>query len=327
MTDSTRINELGNDLRAATRGVRRVALWASFAGLMIWLCSGVVSIKANEAGVVRLFGRYDRTYSEPGLKFLLPWPIERLERVSTKVNSLLAGFAPDEETMRFHIQTEMSYPYCLTADQNIVHVSVVAQYKVKNPERYMYGVVDVPALLRSVLNDVIIINAAGMEVDSVLTDGKELLRDNTLVLANQILDDLDSGVSITRVQLQTIQVPGETKAAFDAVTTAKLGMRRAEAEAQKYQLNRIGEANGQYARVTRQAEIESNRRIEKARADVDEFKQRLEQYKLDRSIERVRMYLETMGDVMSRVKVYVLPRGSVGQVPRSALPPPVLNRD
>jgi modulator of FtsH protease HflK len=323
MKASTRVGELGNDLRAAMRGSRRVFIAALAVAIIGWLCSGVKSIRANEVGLVRRFGQLVREQHKPGLKFLLPWPIERLERVpTTDVLSVWAGFATDTKTL--HPVEEMSTPYCLTGDQNIIHISVVALYRIKTPRQYLYGVENAHSVLRSVLNGVIIGVAAGMEVDAILTDKKAVLRDRVLERANRILDGLESGLSITRLTLKTIGPPSATKAAFEAVNNAKVGMRKARSDADKYRKQVVRDARGRAAQMQGKAEGDAYLRVQRACADVARFEAVRKEYELDKSITRVRMYLQAMAKIMKKAKVYILPRGNGGPRRRS-VPPAVLD--
>ena len=58
-------------------GLLLIAVFA----LAAWLGSGVYSIDLQERGVVLRFGAYVAT-TEPGVHWHLPWPVERVERVT-----------------------------------------------------------------------------------------------------------------------------------------------------------------------------------------------------------------------------------------------------
>jgi membrane protease subunit HflK len=302
--------------------MRRVLLWALAVAVIGWLCSGVRSLKDNEVGLVRRFGKFQRSYTKSGAKLLLPWPIERMDRVPgpTVKPSVRSGFATD--TQHLHPTTEMSMPYCLTGDQNIIHVSVVIYYHVTHPRRYAYGIRDVRRLLQSVMNDAVVTGTAAMEVDAVLTGEKEILRDRAMELANEALDKLDAGVLITGLELETVEVPEETRQAFESVHNAKTGIQTQLMKAQKYRREILAQKRNSARQIWTEAEQFRHSRIQQAKGDAARFNALYEKYRVNKLITRVRMYLETMDKLMTRAKIRVVPAGRA--LPGRAPAPPVI---
>ena len=327
MSKSTEISDLGKDFRVAFRGARRVIWPALGVALAAWLLSGMSCVKANQVGFVRRFGRVVRMNIEPGFTFLLPWPIDRLDTVpKTEMRRAESGFSVKTVSLHARINVNLpanqDIPYCLTGDQHIIHISMVAQYQIKDPYRYSYENVDADAILIYVLNDAIITCAAQMSVDGVLTIEKERLRSRTRQLAQRILDELGTGLLITDLQLETPPtVPRETEAAFQSVVNAKVGMQTAKFRAVEFK-ERIGsEAEGRAAQIKARARAAKYARVADAEAEAKSFLDVWEEYRQNKPATRIRMYLDTMGYVMGRVKKYVLPRGRGAVVPRGEVPP------
>ncbi|MFH1731799.1 MAG: protease modulator HflK [Planctomycetota bacterium] len=327
MSNSQRIGELAKDLRIALGGVKRVAWWAAAAALVAWLLSGVSSIEANQVGFVRRFGNVVRKDIEPGLTFLLPWPIDRLDTAPKKdIRRSEGGFSTKtvQNHMTINSAAAEDIPYSLTGDQNIIHVSMVAQYQIKDPYQYLYKTIGPDTVLISVLNDAILTCTASMTIDEVLTTKKELLRSEARQLAQEMLDELGTGLFIGDLQLDTPpSVPKQTEAAFQSVVDAKVEMQTAKYRAQEFAKKLIGDAEGTAAGVIGGAYAAKLAREQQATSDAQRFLAVLEQYEKDKAITRLRMYLSTMDEIMAKVKTYVLPAGQVAPGARRALPPPL----
>jgi len=100
--------------------------------LALWLLSGFYKVDANERAVVLRFGRYVET-TEPGLRWRLPYPIERHEIVDlTGVRTVEVGY---RGTDRNKVLRES---LMLTDDENIVSIQFAVQYVLKSPEDYLF---------------------------------------------------------------------------------------------------------------------------------------------------------------------------------------------
>jgi len=313
-----------------------VLKWTILALLAGWLLSGVKMIDGNSVGFVRRFGRVDRGPLGSGLALLLPWPIERLDTVPVKVvRRAEGGFSSQTTTMHVNLRTppDVGIPYCLTGDENIVHVSMVVQYRIMNPRQYLYNVLDAEAILIGVLNDAIISCTAQMAVDEVLTAGKDTLLRRVRDVAQKILTELGTGIVISgELQFSTPPaVPKETAAAFQSVVDAKLGMQTARSKATEYATRIKAEAEGRAAMMRSEALAARYAREQQAEADKKRFTDLLAALKKHggrNGAARLRvylwkLYLQTMDEIVGKAEKYVLPRGAAVAAPNVA-PPAVI---
>ena len=96
---------------------------------LLWLASGLYCVAADEEAAVLRFGQYVETQG-PGLNWHMPWPIESAEKLPvTRVQRLTIGFRSFAGGRTRKIDQES---LMLTADENIVDLSFVVQYKIKN---------------------------------------------------------------------------------------------------------------------------------------------------------------------------------------------------
>jgi membrane protease subunit HflK len=327
VSDSDNVSDLRGDARFALRGAGWV-LWSALGVLLVvWLFSGASRIDAKEVGFVRRFGRVLRRDVESGFTLLLPWPIDRLDTVPAKFEHRSeAGFSSRTRTQHMRIDLDVppeeDVPYALTGDQNIVHVSLVARYTISEPYSVRYEVKDVETILFCAVNEAILTTLARMPVDDVLTTGKQKLRDDARRHAQKILDDLGVGVSILQLQLETPPtVPEPTRQAFQEVNAAKVGKQTAVNDAETRSRDLLSRAEGEAAGLVARARSYKQARTEQARSDARSFLDVLAEYRKNKRAERLRLYLETMGTVLTRVKVYVLPPGSAAPAPVGRMPP------
>ena len=92
--------------------------------LAAWLATGFYLVDEAERAVVQRFGAYSET-TAPGLRWHLPWPVEVADIVNISAVN------------RFRQTTSM-----LTADENIVIVDLVVQYRHFDPLRFLFDVED-----------------------------------------------------------------------------------------------------------------------------------------------------------------------------------------
>ncbi|HZX14008.1 MAG TPA: protease modulator HflK, partial [Thermodesulfobacteriota bacterium] len=112
------------------------------------LLSSFYIVDADEQGVVKRFGKYNRT-QKPGVHFKAPWPIESvLKPRVTEVKRIEIGFRtidPGPPASYRHIPEES---LMLTGDLNIVSSEFIVQYRIKNAEEYLFNVKDVDTTIR-----------------------------------------------------------------------------------------------------------------------------------------------------------------------------------
>src|SRR6056297_471716 len=101
--------------------------------VVAWLASGFYVVNSGQRGVVLEFGAY-KTTTKPGPHWRFPYPINTLKMVDIGQN-----------------RSAQSKVSMLTKDENIVNIDISAQYRVKNPEEYLFEVSDPNETLRDVL--------------------------------------------------------------------------------------------------------------------------------------------------------------------------------
>ena len=246
---------------------------------VIWLATGFYRVDAAERGVVTRFGQY-QTSTEPGLRWHLPWPVERVERVNIN------------EVVPFKQQTRM-----LTADENIVLVDLVVQYRRADPVKYLFNVRDPEATLQDVSESAIREVIGKNKLDFVLREGRTEIGDRTEKLIQQTLDEYQTGMLVTKVNLLDANFPSQVEAAVQDAIKAREDRERLSFEAQAYANDVLPRARGEAVRRQQDSEGYRARVVADAQGEASRFTQLLAQFQLAPEVTRRRLYLEAMEDI------------------------------
>ena len=249
-----------------------VALWLAF--------NCFVLITEQQRGVVLRFGQFARVM-QPGPHFKLPWPVERVIKVAATQIKTFSATVP-----------------VLTRDENIVRVEVNVQYRIGDPQRYLFGTRDADKMLEQASLSAVREMVGRSDLDTVLS-----ARSAISVAARQrlqtSLDAYRTGIVVTELNLPNARPPEEVKDAFDDANRAQQDKDRLKNEAEAYASKIVPEARGQAARVRTVAEGYKTASIARATGDAQRFSLLLEQYQGAPEVTRKRLWLETVQQVLS----------------------------
>lgn len=272
----------GDGLGSGGPGFGGIALIA-LAALVIWAAfDSVVVIEERERGAVLRFGKFDRQMN-PGLNFKWPRPIEDVRKVDfTSVRSVNA-----EARM-------------LTRDENLVVMRFNVQYRVADPNLYLFGSRD-PDLALSEAAEAAVRQVIGANtLDEVLIGQRAVLVASVRDHLQEALNDYRTGIEISDVNFQGVEPPQEVKAAFDDAIAAREDRERLVREAEAYASRVVPEARGEAARITLDAEGYKEVTIARAEGESKRFSLLVDEYRKAPEVTRKRLLLETMQEVLAR---------------------------
>ncbi len=257
--------------------------------LGVWLFTGFYTVDSAQRGVELRFGAYQQT-TQPGLHWHLPYPIDTVELVDIDKN-----------------RTAKDRTHMLTKDENIIDIGVSVQYKIKNPEDYLFNLYladyepnqslgTLYHVMRSAIREVIGRNT----MDSILKENRAGFAPDTLVVMQRILDQYKSGLHVIKVNLTYAEAPKQVKNAFDDANRAREDKDRYKNQAETYSKKIIPAARGKAARILEDATAYTSQVISKAKGDSSRFVQLAGEYQKAPEVTRERLYLETMEKVLSK---------------------------
>ena len=273
------------------------------------------TIPAESEGIVLRFGEYvDKVPS--GLHTKLPFGIDDVIEVPTQRQQKLEfGFAtpgftnPDQTGDDPALEKSM-----VTGDLNSALVEWIVQYRITDPEKYLFDVRDPGITLRDISEAVMREVVGDRTVDEIITIGRQEIEDSVLARTRELAERYNLGVTINQVQLKNVNPPVPVQSSFNEVNRA-----------QQDRENVINIANGEYNKAVPRARGEADqkvraaegyrfKRINEAEGDAAAFNQVLEQYLKAQDVTRARIYLETLGDVLPQARQQIIVDDTVQQI-------------
>ncbi|MEC9456787.1 MAG: FtsH protease activity modulator HflK [Candidatus Neomarinimicrobiota bacterium] len=276
-----------------------------------WLLTGVYMVGPDEVGVIRTFGAYTHQ-TQPGLNWHYPYPIQTVKTPKvTEVKRIEIGF---RTTRNGQYRTVEKESLMLTGDENIVDAELIVQYRIKEPENYLFKIVE-PELTVREASEASLRTIVGMNnIDETLTTGKFRIQEEAKKQIQAILDKYKSGIQVVAAQLQDVSPPKQVIAAFKDVASAKEDKNRLINQAEGYRNDVIPKARGEAEAMIRGAEGFKESRIKRAEGDVAKFNTVLKEYRKAKDITRERLYLETMEKVLPGVEKVIIPDKDSGNM-------------
>lgn len=263
------------------------------------------TVDDKQQAVVTTFGEVTDTV-DAGVHFKLPFGIQKAYKVDVNVyQKLELGYRTEnnnaDDWSVVEDETKM-----ITGDYNIVNVEFFVEYKVSNPEKYLFSAYDPELVLRNLIQSQVRNVVGSTKVDSVLTDGKESVQMQVKDLVTEILTEYDIGLTLVDVKIQDSEPPtAEVIEAFKAVETAKQQAETILNEALAYQNAQLPDAQAQADQLLQNAEYLKQARINEANEQVAMFSAMYEQYILNPEITKSRMYYEAISEVLPGVKIFI----------------------
>lgn len=228
------------------------------------LASTTHQLSSTQQGIITTFGKYSRTV-DSGISFTLPWPIQEVD--VTDVTSIRRDSIPDTDGEKLMV----------TGDQNLVDLSYLVRWNVKNLQLYDFQLKDPDATVREVAEAAMRATVAEVKLNDVMGGaGRADIEQAVRERMQKILDAYHSGVLIQGVDIKKADPPEKVVGAFQQVTVA-------QQEAQKDMSN---------------AQAFAQQVIARAQGDAAAFDKVYAQYKLAPDVTRRRMYYETMEKVL-----------------------------
>lgn len=254
---------------------------------VIWALSGIFLVSPAEQAVVTRFGRYSATLG-PG-----PHWIPRLFESEQTINV--------QRVNDFSYQADM-----LTRDENIVSVSIAIQYRIARPVAYLFNVVNPITTLQQTTSSALRQVIGQMSLDTILTTGREKVRNNVAKLLRHIMEQYRIGLEVTDVTLQPAQPPEAVTHAFDDAIKAREDEQRYINKSEAYARRIESSIKGHIARIKQSALAYQQSVILHAKGATKRYLALLKPYTQSPIVTRERLYLDALSNVLSRTTNIVM---------------------
>lgn len=262
------------------------------------------TVEEKESAVVTTFGKVTEVVEEAGMHFKLPFGIQKVKKVNVNViQKVEIGFKTENgNTISLDDESKM-----ITGDFNIVNVDFFVEYRIANPEKYLYSSMQPEQILKNLVQSQIRTVVGSYLVDDVLTTKKSQIQGEIKDLVVEELSNYDIGITLESIKIQDAEAPTkEVAQAFKAVETAKQGKETSINEAEAYKNAEVPKAEAQADQLLQNAHYLKQNRINEAKERIAMFNAMYDEYKLNPQITKKRMYYEMIEEILPGAKIYIM---------------------
>jgi len=278
--------------------------------ILFILGTSFYTVGETERAVVTTFGNVTAV-NGAGLQFKLPYPIQSVSKVDMTTQKLTIGYTESGS----HMTTDESESKMITGDYNVVAVDFFMEWKVSDPEKYLFSSENPDKILKNIAQAAARDVMGSKTVDDVLTTGKVSIQTEIKEIMVDRLDYYDIGIQILEVKIQDAEPPTENVIkAFKAVETAKQEKETTINIAKAYENSVVPEAEAEADKILKEAEAYKQEKINQAQGEASRFLSIYEEYSLNKDVTKKRMYLEMIEEVLPGVEIYIDGGSSVEKI-------------
>ena len=274
---------------------QRMHWWIS-AMALLYLLSGITLVRSDEVAVILRWGRLVGVTPAlqehgPGLLFSFPRPVDQVVRVKVKhvwdvpVDTL----ASTDSGMGITLDP-LTQGYAVTGNHNIVQVSVVAHYRVRDTAEWAFYGPKAEDILRVEVTAAMVRSLGEMDIDRVLSDGRKDLIATATRRAQAGLDDAHSGLELTSLDLVRLGPPLALAEDFNAVQSAFIGAETNKKRAQAFRADALPQAQAYADQIVQSARSDAASNLAVARGDAGAFRALAREYEADPTVVREHLY-------------------------------------
>ncbi len=246
--------------------------------ILAWLFSGFFTVAPSEQAVITLFGKYHTTLS-PGRHWIFR-PVEARTIIS-------------EKNIDYTYQTNI-----LTRDENKVSIVTKIHYTITNPRQYLFSNTQPLQSLQEAIANASNQTLGKLPLEQLLTTHLFSLQQTLYVKINKLLSLYATGLALSDIELQPIQVPDELKASFDAFNQAQTEKEQLENQAKAYAMQIEPKTQAEAEQLLEDAKNYQQKIISNAKTETARFLALLPAYEASPALTRKRLYLATMQTIM-----------------------------
>ena len=185
----------------------------------VW--SSVYRVELEEEGVLLTLGEHTGL-AQSGIHLKWPAPIQTVIKIPTKRElEMEFGQRGQSESKRRVNRSEVEEEsLMLTGDLNVAVVPWKTQYRIAEPDKFLFKVKDPIGTFRD-MNEAVMREVIGdRSVNEVLTTGRQEIATKMEEKLQKMCDQYENGIKINRILLQKVLPPKQVQNAFNEVNTA-----------------------------------------------------------------------------------------------------------
>jgi membrane protease subunit HflK len=284
--------------------------------LLCYAATGIFVVRGNEQALVRWFGKARPQLVSSGLRYVLPWPMCRVNRVNlSETRTITVGLGDadevdDSDFLKAPASSRQSE--YLTGDKNILHLQISVQYRIENPRQFLLEQENPERHLRYLVQSLVADAVSRSGVDYVHPLGLTALRQWLTQETRSASERQGVGVFVEDVTLADVRPPVSVKQAFLDVSNARAEKERLVSEAQTTSERLVATAMAQASQLQDQAETHRAQQLSFATSDASRFNALIDQfqasaklqgssYSQSKNLARQRLYWTTLETLLPKL--------------------------
>lgn len=280
------------------------------------------TVAPDEDAVILRFGKYNRTLG-PGPHFKLPLNLEEYKKIPVrKVMKMEFGFRTQVPGVSTTYSREGydAESIMLTGDLNVVDVTWIIQYQIKDAKDFLFNVHNVPKNLFDISEAVMRQIIGDYTFSEAITEERENIAQLAMETMQHMLDEYKMGIKLVALELQDVYPPDEVRPSFDQVNAAVQDAEQIANIAKKSREKQIEEEKGLAKQVENQAMAYKIDLVNHAKGDVERFMAMYQEYSKSPKVTKQRLYFDKIKTTLSKAdKVYIVDPAVKGIVPLLSL--------
>lgn len=242
--------------------------------LLLWGATGIVQIEADQEGALYRFGRLCEEPLEPGLHFVLPYPMDRVSIYDTqKVKKITIGYKSEENTDNLWTASHGTgeFRLLLGGGKEVVSINLRIEYRIGDLMAYLRGSAEPERLLEAYAYELITRRTISTDLDTLLSADREEFAAEFAADLKKTAAEQGTGLEIVSVVLESIHPPIEIADVYQNLIGAEVLAEKLILEAQGVAAMRLAAAQSQRDSAVGEASAEGTRRIAAAGSEVAQF--------------------------------------------------------
>jgi membrane protease subunit HflK len=172
----------------------------------------------------------------------------------------------------------------------------IVQYRISDPYKYLFKVRNVKSTLRDLSESTMRLVVGDRSITEVINKREEIA-DQAEVHLQKELDEADTGINVTTIEMQKTNVPQPVEPSFNEVNQAIQEKERMIYQAREEYNKIIPQARGEAEKTIKSAEGYALDRINRAKGDAARFLELYAAYSKAEDVTRRRLYLEAIREI------------------------------
>ena len=285
---------------------------------LFWLSTGIVQVESYQEAAVYRFGVLQEETLKPGLHFLFPTPIDKVEFYDTqKVNKMAIGYTPRENQDNLWSPDHAKNEYMLLLDEGkeLVSINLQIEYKISDLRTYVTQSNSAESILEAHAYDLIMQKIITTDLDSLLAiDRTEF--------AKEFQNELDSvfgkenasgehnvGIEVVSVLMESIHPPVDVANSYEAVMYAGIDAETIVLLAEKEKNTTVSLAQQYKNKTVATAEAEHHSKVAAATKSVSEFNASVAANGENKAAYRYYKYLDALSQAYGKANLILVGEG------------------